>query len=227
MPAAVAAPAALDPAAVGALLKRHFPALFSGAPKPIKLHIQADIQARAPGLFTKRTLSAYLHRHTGSTSYLIGLSKSTQRFDLDGRPSGELSAEHREMAAQELARRRELQNQRRAQDEQQRELEARQRFNRAGLLRDFERTTLTSANFCVLKGVASDDLDGLLAIARRERDEAPPAPVQGPRDARRPPPGPGSDERARDGARPPRRDHDDRPRPQGGARPPRPPTERS
>ncbi len=339
-PAQAKAPV-LDPAAVAALLRQHFPALFSGPAKPIKLHIQADIQARAPGLVTKRSLSGFLHRYTGSTSYLIGLCKATQRFDLDGQPAGELTTEHRDLAAQEVARRRGLQderraleNQRRAQDRQaqaqaraqvqgpqpdspgggesgaqggqpraqdgepgaqgqaperagrqdrqdrhprppqnprsarpprpprdqrdladprrqprpkhvpdtlsastpgnaaeaadapqtsiapaaqptpdrtdaqratgpqrppdqrprrvqepqlgaeeraQQALLSQQRFNRAGLLRDFERTTLTTSNFCVLKGVAVAELDGLLDIARRERAEAPPSPPPEPR----------------------------------------------
>ncbi len=226
---APAQPAALEPAAVAALLKQRFPGLFSGAPKPIKLHIQADIQARAPGLFTKRVLSAFLHRHTGSTSYLIGLSKATQRFDLDGQPCGELTAEHREMAAEELTRRRNLQNERRAQEDEQRVLLEQQRFNRAGLLRDFERTTLTPSNFCVLKGVAVEELDGLLAIARRERDEPPPRPPMHATPApqnrdRRPGTGPRDDRRPRGAPR----DASSR---EAGARAPRPPrperTERS
>lgn len=175
------APAPLDPAAVGALLAAQFPALFGGAPKPIKLHIQTDIQARAPGRFSRRALSAFLHRHTGSTAYLAALSKATQRFDLDGQPAGELSAEHRDAALQELARRRSLRSERIAQDRQRLALEDQQRHNRAHLLRDFERTTLTRANFCALKGVADDALDELLAIARRERDERPPRPTQPPR----------------------------------------------
>ena len=225
----VAAPApaalpSLDPAAVAALLRQHFPALFSGQAKPIKLHIQADIQARAPGLFSKRSLSAFLHRHTGSTSYLMALSRAAHRFDLDGQPAGELTDEHREVAAQELARRRALQDERRAleraqqQQEQQQQVLARQqqqqerqhqellnqqRFNRAGLLRAFETTTLTRANFCVLKQVADSALDELLEMAKRERTEAPPAlPQRPPFEVQRRAP----DERrpARDGQRPPR-----------------------
>ena len=183
----VAAPS-LDPAAVATLLRKQFPALFGGQPKPIKLHIQADIQARAPGMLSKRSLSAFLHRHTGSTSYLMALSRAEHRFDLDGQAAGELTAEHREVAAQELARRRALQDERRALERQQQvsqreqhELLGQQRFNRAGLLRDFETTTLTRANFCVLKQVADSALDELLEMARRERAEAPPtAPMRPP-----------------------------------------------
>ena len=240
-----AAPAAIDPAAVAAALKAQFPALFGGAPKPIKLHIQADIQARAPGQFSKRALSAFLHRHTGSTSYLFALSKSTQRFDLDGAAAGELSAEHREAAIAELARRRELQQQRRAQEDEQRAVLDQQRHNRAGLLRDFERTTLTPANFCVLKGVPADELEGLLDIARRERAEAPPMPPRedrrgrpGGHEAHRPPrphdaqktrrpDDPNRPRRPNDANRAPRPDQPDRPRrPDGAERPRRPPTER-
>lgn len=93
-------------------LRQRFPALFGGGPKPIKLRIQVDIQARAPGVFTRPALSAFLRRLTGSTSYLLALGKATQRLDLDGQPAGEISAEHHEAARQELARRRELRRQR-------------------------------------------------------------------------------------------------------------------
>ena len=206
----VAAPT-LDPAAVAILLRKHFPALFGGQPKPIKLHIQADIQARTPGLLSKRSLSAFLHRHTGSTSYLMALSRAEHRFDLDGQPAGELTAEHREVASQELARRRALQDERRALERQQQvrereehDLLRQQRFNRAGLLRDFETTTLTRANFCALKGMKDAALESLLVQAREERKLAPPPqerererererPVE--RDRDRPPQGPRRDDR--------------------------------
>ncbi|HJV96570.1 MAG TPA: ProQ/FinO family protein [Albitalea sp.] len=156
--------AALTPADCAAQLKQRFPALFGGAAKPLKLRIQADIQERAPGVFTKPALSAFFRRYTGSHAYLLALTKASHRFDLDGAPSGELSAEHRQAAIDELARRRGNQEARRALEEQQRR-------NRATLLRDFHATTLTPANFCALKGIAVDELDGLLEIARREADE--------------------------------------------------------
>ena len=159
-----AAPADLTPAACASELKQRFPALFAGAVKPLKLRIQIDIQERAPGVFTKKALSAFFRRHTGSTSYLIAVSKAPHRIDLDGQPSGEVSAEHRQIALDELARRR-------ANSDARRELDEQQRFNRAGLLRDFQTTTLTRANFCVLKGVADEELDGLLEIARAEAAE--------------------------------------------------------
>ncbi|WP_249937217.1 ProQ/FINO family protein [Roseateles sp. DAIF2] len=154
----------MNPAAALQQLKTLFPALFDGAPKPLKLRIQADIQERAPGQFTKQLLSAVLRRYTGGTAYLIALTKASERFDLDGQPAGELSAEHREAAVTELARRRSLNEERRA-------LEQQQRRNRAGLLRDFQGTTLTRANFCALKGVAEEELDGLLEIAKQEAEE--------------------------------------------------------
>ena len=157
-------PAGLSPAACALELKQRFPALFSGAAKPLKLRIQVDIQERAPGVFTKQALSAFFRRYTGSTSYLLAVSKGSHRFDLDGQPAGEITAEHRQVALDELARRR-------ASHDARRDLEEQQRRNRAGLLRDFETTTLTRANFCALKGVAVDELDGLLEIARTEAQE--------------------------------------------------------
>ena len=205
----------------GPLLKKRFPALFGGAPKPLKLRIQIDIQERAPGVFTKQALSAFFRRYTGSTSYLQAVAQGKQRLDLDGQPAGEISDEHRRGAIDELARRRALHDERR-------ELEAQQRRNRAGLLRDFERTTLTRANFCVLKQVADEELDGLLERARHEaledrdlqaRRHDPRAPA--PRHGR----GPDSrDARGQELPRGPRSaTHPHDPRPADPARRPRPP----
>src|SRR5438132_7590327 len=87
----------MSPAACAQQLKALFPALFAGAVKPLKLRIQVDIQERAPGVFTKQALSAFFRRHTGSTAYLIAISKAPNRIDLDGQPAGEVSAEHRQI----------------------------------------------------------------------------------------------------------------------------------
>jgi ProP effector len=201
-------PPEISPAECVQQLKQRFPALFTGAPKPIKLRVQVDIQERAPGVFTKHALSAFFRRYTGTTSYLQSVANGTQRFDLDGQPSGEISAEHRQIAADELARRRanhaaqqaEQRAAARAADAQAQEartLEIQQRRNRAGLLYDYERTTLTRANFCVLKGVAEAELDGLLAIAREEAAQ-PRGPEARPRRDDRP-------QGRRDGAPPPHR----------------------
>lgn len=166
------------------MLKQRFPAVFAGAPKPLKLRIQADIQARAPGEFTKAALSAFLRRHTGRHGYLLALTRGGPRLDLDGEPAGEVSAEHRQAAADELERRRTLREAR------ERDLQQ-QRRDRAALLRDFESSPLSRANFCTLKGVPPDALDALLALARQEAAEARAAHRDAPhRDAaHRPPPG--------------------------------------
>jgi len=216
-PAPEAQPAAAPAAApvdATAELKALFPALFTGKPKPVKLRIQADIQERAPGKFTKAQLSAFLRRYTGGTGYLIALTQAKTRFDLDGQPAGEITEEHLKAAQEELTRRRGLKQEREQAEQERHRLEAQQRRNRAQLLWDFERTTLTEANFCVLKGVVAEELPGLLDIARKERAEAPPTP---PREARRdgPPPrrddrrpgggGGGRPEGRREGGRPPQR----------------------
>lgn len=224
--APAAAPRAeVSTAATGARLAELFPALFGGAPKPLKLRIQVDIQERAPGEFSKQALSAFFRRHTGATSYLVAVSKGQQRFDLDGQPAGELSEEHRQLAAEELTRRRANQQARRAQENaernaqqsaqqnaqrQQEQAERRQRFH---LLRDFETTKLTSANFCALKGIAPEQLDGLLAQARKEAAEDAARPQ---RPHHRPDHGHGR----RDGERAPRREggRNDGPRADAGGR---------
>jgi sRNA-binding protein len=208
----------LSPAACAAKLAELFPALFGpGTPRPLKLRVQADIQQRAPGLFTKKSLGIFLQRHTTSTAYLRALVNAPQRVDLDGAAAGEVADEHRQAAVAELERRRALHEARRAAereaqrqafdearrkafDEARRkgEVDAQARGERATLLRAYETTTLTRANFCALKGLAEAGLDALLAQARLEREQRAQAPrperpgerpeARGPRPAQRQPP---------------------------------------
>jgi len=181
--------AELSPAACAAKLAELFPALFGpGAPRPLKLRVQADIQQRAPGVFTRKSLSIFLQRHTTGTAYLKALVNAPHRVDLDGLPAGEVADEHRQAAVVELERRRALHDarraaerdaQRKAYDEARRERQAEDRaqWERAALLRAYETTTLTRANFCALKGIAEASLDAALAQARQERTQR----VQAPR----------------------------------------------
>ncbi len=185
-----APPAAADlsPAACAALLAERFPAVFApGAPRPLKLRIQADVQQRAPGLFTKKALSIFLHRYTTNTAYIRALASAPHRVDLDGMPAGEVADEHRQAAAAELERRRDLHEarraaerdaQRKAHDEARRARNAgaEARGNRAALLRAFEATTLTRANFCALKAMSEAELDAALVQARQEREQRAQAP---------------------------------------------------
>ena len=129
-------------------------------------------------------------------------------------------AERQAQRAAERQAHEEARRQHAAQDEARRQ--------RAGLLRAFETTTLTRANFCALKQLPEAELDALLTLARREREQAPRpalAPTRvDPRPAGRghAPPGFRPDDRAR--GRPPERGPDRagerRARPPG-ARPPR------
>ncbi len=196
--------AGLSPADTAKRLAELFPAVFApGAVRPLKLRIQADIQQRAPGVFTRKALSVVLHRHTTSTAYLRALVAATERADLDGLPGGPLAEEHREAARVELQRRRALHEQRRAaereaqrrtetearrQQQDQARADAQALAERAALLRAFEGSTLTRANFCALKGLDEPQLEALLAQARDERTRArSPAPAR-PGPERRPAP---------------------------------------
>lgn len=188
----------LSPAACAARLAELFPALFgAGRALPVKLRIHADIQQRAPGVFTRKSLSPVLHRHTSSTAYLKALVNSPCRYDLDGAPAGEIDDEHRQAAAAELERRRAIVEARRAAERaaaaearRREQAERRQREgaeeaarrDRAALLRAYETSTLTRANFCALKGIPEAELDARLHQAWLEREqrarEARPAPGQ-------------------------------------------------
>jgi ProP effector len=205
-PSAPSAPAQrlpdLPPVECAALLGARFPAVFGkDVHRPLKLRIAADIQQELPNTFTKRALSAFLHRHTTSTLYLKALANEPHRYDLSGAAAGEVSAEHRQAAAEEVQRRRAMQQQRRtgaiesqrkadaAQRDAEiarREADGKERAARARLLRAFEASNLTRANFCTLMGVADSQLDGLLAQAREERQRHAVSPAA----VARPPAGP-------------------------------------
>jgi ProP effector len=239
----------MGPAACAAALAERFPALFAAQPPlPIKLRIQADIQERAPGVFTRKALSIFLHRHTTSTPYIRALVAAQTRFDLDGQPAGEIAAEHREAAVAELERRKAIVQAKRQAERaamrppqgerpprppraqqppgavgearpdrpprfqrprpaqppqqarpprpdrerapaeqrrpppQQREAEpalpvvppgpdAEARRSRALLLRAYETSTISRANFCALKGLTDAALEAQLQQARAERGE--------------------------------------------------------
>jgi len=193
----------LPPAECAALLGARFPAVFGkDVHRPLKLRIAADIQQELPNTFTKRALSAFLHRHTTSTLYLKALANEPHRYDLSGAAAGEVSAEHRQAAAEEVQRRRAMQQQRRtgaiesqhkvdaAQRDAEiarREADGKERAARARLLRAFETSTLTRTNFCTLMGVAEAELDALLAQARDERQRHAAAPAARPPAGPRPP----------------------------------------
>jgi sRNA-binding protein len=192
---ALPAPATLSPAAVAALLAQHFPALFgAGRALPIKLRIQADIQTRAPGLVNKKSLSVFLHRYTTSTAYLKALATQPQRLDLDGAAAGDIDVLHRDAAAAEVERRKQMFEDRRALEREKQRAAAQEarraqnaqnaartaardnaegeaRRNRAVLLRAFETATLTKANFCALKGISESELDAQVVLARQEREQ--------------------------------------------------------
>ncbi len=194
----------LAPAACASRLAALFPAVFTpSAPRPLKLRIQTDVQQRAPGIFTKKSLSIFLHRHTTSTAYLKALVSAPQRLDLDGMPAGDVLDEHRQAATAELERRRashdarrgaERDAQRAAHDVARRARAADDelRRDRDALIRAYETTTLTRSNFCALKGLSETELDALLAKAQQSPRAQPsdarpaeravrPTPAKGPR----------------------------------------------
>jgi sRNA-binding protein len=207
VPPAAPAIADLPPAVVAAKLAELFPALFgAGRALPIKLRIQADIQARAPGLFNKKSLSIFLHRHTTSTGYLKSLAAAPARLDLDGQPAGDIAQEHRDAAAAELARRLAIVQERRAAERKAQ----RQGERPAGSAQAAGPSTSLAAG---AEAPAADAAgDGAPVAVPSDRSDRPPRP---PRQDRpdRPPRGdrPPRSDRPPRLDRPPRADRGDRP----------------
>ena len=193
----------LSPAACAALLAERFPALFGvGRALPIKLRIQADIQERAPGVFNKKSLSIFLHRHTTSTAYIKALVNSPQRIDLDGQPAGDMAQEHKDAGVVELQRRQAIVQARRVAE---REAQRTPRRGPAGAATD-------AGAPAVAEGEAAAVAAAPLADARPPRPPRPPRADRPPRGDRP------AQARPNDrGPRPPRAEPGDRP-----ARPARP-----
>lgn len=72
--------------------------------KPLALRIDAAILARFPE-FDRKNLRTALRMYTASTKYLKAVERGAERFDLDGKPAGEVTAEQREHAAATLKER--------------------------------------------------------------------------------------------------------------------------
>lgn len=72
--------------------------------KPLALKIDASILERFPD-FDRKSLRAALRMHTASTRYLKAVERSAVRFDLDGKPAGEVTEEQRLHASTTLKER--------------------------------------------------------------------------------------------------------------------------
>ncbi len=72
--------------------------------RPLALRIDKAIAARFPDI-DRKVIRGAMRQHTASTRYLKTMEKATERFDLDGKVDGEVTAEQREHAKQTLKER--------------------------------------------------------------------------------------------------------------------------
>lgn len=72
--------------------------------RPLALGIHKTIMERMPDVDTAQ-LRLAMRIHTASTRYLKALLATRERFDLDGNPAGEVTAEQREVASTTLRER--------------------------------------------------------------------------------------------------------------------------
>lgn len=72
--------------------------------RPLALRIDKAIAARFPDV-DRKVIRGAMRQHTASTRYLKAMEKATERFDLDGKGDGEVTAEQREHAKQTLKER--------------------------------------------------------------------------------------------------------------------------
>lgn len=84
---------------------------------PLVIGVDKQLTAQHPELPTKLIRSALFH-YTRTTTYLRNLVKSEHRYGLDGCPAGDISAEQRSFAQQQLKQIKDNQAKARAAEEQ-------------------------------------------------------------------------------------------------------------
>lgn len=92
----------VDPRAMLKRLQAQSPAFRDT--KPLALRIDSSILERFSD-FDRKNLRIALRMYTASTKYLKAVERGEQRFDLDGNPAGEVTAEQRQHAAETLKER--------------------------------------------------------------------------------------------------------------------------
>ena len=95
-PHEAATPTRIEPRAMLKRLQSESPAFRDC--KPLALKIDTSILARFAD-FDRKNLRIALRMHTASTKYLKAVERGSERFDLDGKPAGEVTQEQREHAA--------------------------------------------------------------------------------------------------------------------------------
>jgi ProP effector len=79
-----------------------FPAFKDGQPLAIGIH--KAIKARLPDI-GEGSLRMVLKNYTASTKYLKAIANGKQRFDLEGNPAGDVTAEQRQQALETIKER--------------------------------------------------------------------------------------------------------------------------
>ena len=69
--------------------------------RPLAIGIHKALMERMPDL-DKNHVRTAMHNHTATTRYLKALVEGAPRFDLDGNPAGEVTAEQQQQAVQTL-----------------------------------------------------------------------------------------------------------------------------
>jgi ProP effector len=72
--------------------------------QPLAIGIHKAIKLRLPDI-SEGSLRMALKGYTASTKYLKAIANGMQRFDLDGNPAGELTAEQRQQALETIKER--------------------------------------------------------------------------------------------------------------------------
>ncbi|GAB1393598.1 hypothetical protein MASR1M60_17610 [Rhodocyclaceae bacterium] len=104
-------------------LSATFP-VFANA-QPLAIGIHKTIKERLPEIDAAKLRFA-LKLHTASTRYLKALANSDNRFDLDGNPAGDITAEQKQQALDGLKERFRKAAERKRAEQQQKEEQERQ-----------------------------------------------------------------------------------------------------
>jgi sRNA-binding protein len=103
--ASAAPPEKPSPANLIATLAGHFPAVLVADPwrphRPLKIGIKVDLVAT--GVLNEKEIQTALRHYCRRRMYFQAVADGGERYDLDGSPTGEVSLEDREWAANQVA----------------------------------------------------------------------------------------------------------------------------
>lgn len=140
-------------------LMERYPAVFGDKPKPLKIGVLQDLMEQHKGEISAKTVRKLLRVHTSRREYLKAVAAGGPRYALDGTTAGEVTERERTLAKEMLS----------GGSRSEMSTDEIYRAHRALVLKTFEKSGLSVAEFALTHGDDANKLAKDLELARQER----------------------------------------------------------